>query len=331
MKIIDPSFEVIPYTDPKDALKKIEVVGRTCYKSEDKITETSCHSFVSGIIRRGHEAVLEHFTFIFELDSLGYQMLKIIENTMEDQGVKSFLRITLDNRAVVSGNIRAWRDVFKFLKQHNIQIPGFMKEFVLTNPILFPEFTADDFDENLVAAFKPLSVSDLNPGVEYMTHTDITVRLTNDRGVSHEEVRHRVASFAQESTRYCNYSKDKFDGEVTYIDILGGMCLDLKMGTLDADTYGRIYDEWYEACMDAERHYCTMIELGAPPQIARSVLNNSTKTELCMTLNVSGWIHFFNLRCSSAAHPQIRENAIPLLKYFKENISDVFNCIEVFE
>ena len=174
MKIISPSFEIITPIDSTEILKTIEKVGRTCYKSEDKITEDSCRGFVQRIIKSGHEAVIEHY--------------------------------------------------------------------------------------------------------------NVTVRLTNDRGVSHEEVRHRIASFAQESTRYCNYSKDKFGNEITYIDIKGGMELDPKVSQLDAKTFTAIYDEWVQACIDAEKHYNRMIELGATPQIARSVLNNSTKTEIAIQL-----------------------------------------------
>lgn len=329
MKIVKPGFEIIPYTEPKDALKKIEVVGRTCYKSEDKITDSSCETFVAGIIKRTHEAVLEHFAFIFEMDDKSYNILRLMLDRLEDCGFNSFLRVTYDRRPIVSGNVRAWRDIFKFCKARYTLIPCFMMDFVMANPILFPEFSEDDFDKDNVSLFKQITVGDLYEGVEYLTHTDITVRLINDRGVSHEEVRHRVASFAQESTRYCNYSKDKFGNEVTYIDLLGGMRLDPKMSSLPAEAFGAIYDEWIEACKDAEQHYNKMIELGASPQIARSVLNNSTKTEICVTLNVAGWLHFFSLRCSPAAHPQIRENAIPLLDYFKKNISDVFDSIEV--
>lgn len=158
-------------------------------------------------------------------------------------------------------------------------------------------------------------------------HYNITVRLTNDRGVSHEEVRHRIASYAQESTRYCNYNKDKFGSEVTYIDIRGGMELDPKVSKLDAAVQSQIYDEWVEACLDAEKHYNKMISLGATPQIARSVLNNSTKTEICITMNIREWRHFFKLRTAPSAHPQIREIAIPLLNEFKKKIPVIFDDI----
>ena len=217
MKVISPSFELITPIDGTEILKTLEEVGRTCYKSEDKITNDSCVDFVKRIIKSGHEAVIEHY--------------------------------------------------------------------------------------------------------------NVTVRLTNDRGVSHEEVRHRIASYAQESTRYCNYSKDKFGSEVTYIDIRGGMELDPKVRQLNAETFTAIYDEWTNACRDAETHYNKMIELGATPQIARSVLNNSTKTEICITMNLREWRHFFRLRIASAAHPQMREIAIQLLMAFKVMIPVVFDDI----
>lgn len=219
MKIISPGFEILTPIDGNEILKHIESVGRTCYKSESRITDGSCTAFVQNIIKRGHEAVIEHF--------------------------------------------------------------------------------------------------------------NITVRLTNDRGVSHEEVRHRIASYAQESTRYCNYTKDQFGNEVTYIDLRGGMELDPKVVSLNASQFEAIYHEWLEACMDAEAHYNKMMELGASPQIARSVLNNSTKTEICVTMNLREWRHFFKLRTASAAHPQMREIAIPLLQEFQKIIPVIFDDIEV--
>ena len=140
-------------------------------------------------------------------------------------------------------------------------------------------------------------------------HGSVTMRFINDRGVSHEEVRHRIASFGQESNRYCNYSKDKFDGEVTYIDIERGMELDATVSKLPFEVKLAIIHEWMVACLDAERHYMRMLELGATPQIARSVLNNSTKTELCITMNLREWRHFIRLRNDHTAHPQMREVA----------------------
>ena len=194
-----------------DELKLIEKIARTCYKSEDKITEDgeSAKKMVSALVKSGHEAMLEH----------------------------SFL----------------------------------------------------------------------------------SVRFYIDRG------------FAQESTRYVNYSKDKYGNEINVIDISPCLANDPKMTNVDSDALGAVYTEWLKAMKDAEQHYMNMIELGASPQTARSVLPNSTKTELNVSGNYREWRHFFKLRCDKAAHPQIREVAIPLLKELKEKIPIIFDDIEIDE
>ena len=156
-------------------------------------------------------------------------------------------------------------------------------------------------------------------------HASVSVLFTCDRGVTHEIVRHRVASYAQESTRYVNYSKDKFGNEIGYIDIAGGIALDTKMKDLPVETIDVIISEWHQACIDAEKHYMKMLELGATPQIARSVLNNSTKSDINVTMNLREWRHFFELRCDAPAHPQMRELVIPLLKEMSEVIPIVFD------
>lgn len=219
MKTINPHFEIITPIDEQDILKKIEAVGRTCYKSEDKITDDSCVSFAQRLIQRGHEAMIEHVS--------------------------------------------------------------------------------------------------------------VSVRVFCDRGVSHEIVRHRIASYVQESTRFCNYGNEKFGGDVTYLNIRGGMELDPKVGNLPAEKFEAIYEEWMQSCRDAEAHYIKMLELGATPQIARSVLNNSTKTEIVITMSLREWRAFFKLRTAPAAHPSMREIAIPLLKEFKSRIPVIFDDLEV--
>lgn len=160
-------------------------------------------------------------------------------------------------------------------------------------------------------------------------HSTLSVLFTCDRGVSHEMVRHRIASFAQESTRYVNYAKDKFGSEIAVIDLIDGINLDSKMRNADADTIGEIYSEWLKAMKDAEKHYMNMIELGAPPQIARSVLPNSTKTNITITANYREWRTFFKLRTANDAHPQIREVAIPLCRELQQRIPVVFDDIEL--
>lgn len=147
-------------------------------------------------------------------------------------------------------------------------------------------------------------------------HASITVKFIVDRGVSHELVRHRIASFAQESTRFCNYSKDKFGNEITVIE----PCF---------NTWDQLlYDTWKESCEWAERYYFNLLNKGASPQEARSVLPNSLKTEVVMTANLREWRHFFKLRTAQAAHPQMREVTIPLLNELKEKLPEIFEDIE---
>lgn len=148
-------------------------------------------------------------------------------------------------------------------------------------------------------------------------HISVTVKIVCDRGVSHELVRHRLASFSQESTRYCNYSKDGFDNELTFIE----PCF-WKVGT----PHGF---EWIDVMQHAEEHYLRMIKNGATPQEARTVLPNSLKTELIMTANLREWRHIFRERTQPAAHPQMREIMIPMFTKFKELIPIVFDDIEV--
>lgn len=144
-------------------------------------------------------------------------------------------------------------------------------------------------------------------------HQFVTVRVICDRGVSHEIVRHRLAAYTQESTRYCNYTKGKFGRELTVIE----PCF----WTQDDEKY----QVWKRTIEQIEAGYNKLIELGATPQEARTVLPNSLKTEIVMTMDLREWRHFFTLRTSKAAHPQMREVAIPLLKEFQKLIPVVFD------
>ena len=207
MKIINASTEILtPITG--DELRQIEYAGRTCYKSEDKITDDTAKKFVENLIKRGHEAMLEH--------------------------------------------------------------------------------------------------------------SSLSVKFICDRGVSHELVRHRMASFAQESTRYCNYSQDKFGKELIFIKPKF-----FKEGT---DSY----KYWENAMADAEICYFSMLDFGCTPQEARSVLPNSIKTEVVMTANYREWRHFFWLRAArktGPAHPQMEELTVPLLYEVSGLIPVVFDDI----
>ena len=154
-------------------------------------------------------------------------------------------------------------------------------------------------------------------------HSSLSVKFVVDRGVSHELVRHRIASFAQESTRYCNYSKDKFGNEIT---VILPCFFDTGMGILSNSL---VYQEWKSACECAEERYFNLLKMGATPQQARTVLPNSLKTEITITANYREWRNFFKLRTAEPAHPQMREITIPLLKELKTLIPIIFDDIEV--
>ena len=208
MKVINASVQEIKQAPGISGIyQHIEKCGRTCYKSEDKITDGSAEKFVRNILKRGHEAVIEH--------------------------------------------------------------------------------------------------------------ASLTVRFTCDRGVSHEIVRHRLAAYCQESTRYCNYSKDGFGGEITVIKPMSFDCSDSP------------YRIWKRSCENAETAYFDLLNEGCTPQEARSVLPNSLKTEVVMTADMREWRHFIRLRCAPAAHPDMRVVAGLLYDLLKSTYPVFFEDIEV--
>ena len=206
MKIIEPSVELVDDFDAVAIMKKIERAGRVCYKSEGNIKDDSAEKFIRGIIKRGHESVIEH--------------------------------------AIIS---------FKIIC---------------------------------------------------------------DRGVTHELVRHRLASYSQESTRYCDYSAGKFGGELTFIK----------------PCFWRDDDEnfllWKETMARLEEIYLTMRKNNARPEEARSILPNSLKTEIFVTMNLREWRHFLKLRTAKAAHPQMRQVALKMLAILSEKLPAIFGDIE---
>lgn len=297
MNIIKPSFEIITEQDP---LKKIELCGRVCYKSEDKMTDDSAKKFVENLIKRGHESVLEHAEIIIKCEPADFEQISELCELFEYRyGVKMLLRMTKRNRSeryIISGNVRMWRDFMREICAVYGKGNMFVRPLSLFRGILFDDVMTMDTTPQTTAEI--ITAEQLEKGIETEVHRTETVRFIVDRGVSHEIVRHRMASFSQESTRYCNYS-----GEVTFI----------------APPFACY--EWVKAMEFAEKSYNAMIDKGMKPQEARSVLPNSVKTELIMTTNVANWKHFFELRTAAAAHPQMREIAIPLYEEMKERLN----------
>lgn len=315
MKIIQPNVEFIPMpTDKASLLKHIERCGRVCYKSEDKITEGSAEQFIAGIIKRGHEAVLEHGAIILHIEECAWNSIQDSIQDMEaDTDFRSYLSFTGDYfRHLVSGNIRAWRDfMFAYKGEYN-SIPGFCSYLTSNYPELFPEFRGAVLNAIGLARVAELQVSDLITENEKLHHQYQTLLFTCDRGVSHELVRHRPYSFCQESTRYCNYGKDGFGNEITVIE----PCY------LVPHTPG--YRLWRHSCEVSEATYLEMLAHGFVPQEARAVLPSSLKTELMMTAHMGEWRHVTKLRCAPAAHPQARQVMMMGLRSMHHHFPDMF-------
>ena len=199
---------------------------------------------------------------------------------------------------------------------HYTMIPDFFKDFIHANPVLFPESQEATFVRCNTGEIHPIHIDDLKTENEFLTHADVTVRFVVDRGISHELVRHRPASFAQESTRYCNYGADKFGGQITFI-------------IPEFFQYGSpAWKVWKNSMERCEADYLTLINMGVSPEKARGVLGTSLKTEVIMTANCAEWKHFFGLRACNVtgkAHPQMLEVAQPLLDEFKKTISVIFD------
>jgi len=173
--------------------------------------------------------------------------------------------------------------------------------------------------EDMIAADSHIRFAKMIVGREHFSvieHVNVTVKFVTNRGVTHELVRHRTASYSQESTRYCNYAKGKFDGEIAVID----------QRDLFADPAH--YKLWKDAMAEAERAYMDLIEHGVSPQVARGVLPTDLKTEIIVTANLREWRHILELRTSEAAHPNIRALMKGLLADFKQKIPVIFDDIE---
>lgn len=311
MRIVAPSVEILrtgletEFITPEQFIEK---VGRTCYKSEDKITDDSAAKFVAGLIKRGHGAMIEHWNMIFQVNPYWYEeiladrdILMHNRNIELEKPLGNYIRFTdqvIDDgeeRCIISGNMRAWRNYADACVKGFGFIPRYLHGIIRCNPLFFPEYK-DWVPANIVNDIMiPISASELVGDKERGVHMNVTVKFICDRGVSHEIVRHRVASFAQESTRYCNYAWDKFGNEITVVR---------PSWCSEGD---KLYDIWRGGCIENEETYFAMVNEGAAPQEARSVLPNSLKTEVIVTMNLNGWDHFFSLRSAPDAQPDMRE------------------------
>ena len=272
MKLIDSSVEILPQGEGLlGVYQQIERAGRTCYKSEDKITEDSSKTFVDMLINRGHTSPLEHGTIYLKCPFSVY--LKYVSNPY------SKAEISLGNNGVLP-TITWLDDELGELPEEQ------MSYYVTTNARVLHD---NDWMDDLQYLCKP---------TPYHKHRT-TVRFVLSIGIANEFVRHRVFSFCQESSRYCNYCKSKFGNELTFIKPYwyGPEGTTSQMNTFE------------QAMLSAEKYYMVGIENNLTAQQAREILPKATKTELVMTGFDDDWAKFFDLRCSVAAHPDARKLA----------------------
>lgn len=336
MKIIEPAVELISQED--HPYKIIEKIGRLCYKSEDKIGSGTDKKFVKALSSRQHNAMLEHGYVFMTIDDKFRSELYTLPGY-----VKKFINIGdshVGAPTLVTGSMRAWKELLaentqnlKWTTDRPILWYGLRKYLQSTYPEIFGEV-----DPNVELGKKD---EKLNKEIEYGDHfivyswTEIferrndsvyaedirrclpfTLLLTTDRGVTHELVRHRPCSFAQESTRYCNYANGKFGREITVI----------KPWFADDPDKKNIYDIWKNTCEVCEKAYIDMVELDATPGEARQVLPNSTKAEIVMTATMEEWDHILDLRyygktgAPHAAMQQLMNIAAPVLNIASEGL-----------
>lgn len=300
MKIVNQSAQLLV---PESPMKHIERIGRICYKSEDKVGDGTDRKFVKMLFDHDHHAMLEHYRFIMQVNPTIYELLEAVEHphvqmthcTIENQdryvismNARALINLVEDSKAEHHGVLpMAVRSVREELIGHIIREYDCCELFGIPREFTYILSTGVDFIENSPYAM----TTD-----EWYVHGWASVHMITDRGISHEIVRHRKeTSFAQESTRYCNYSKDKFGNEITVIN----------QGLEDSAQI-----TWTSAMLKCEKCYFKLLEYGATPQMARSVLPTCLKTEIVMTAPIFEWEHFFNLRMRGMAgtpHPLIKE------------------------
>lgn len=334
MKIVKPSVELLHTgyeTDPMTPEQLIEKVGRTCYKSEDRISAASAVTFVGNLIKRTHEAMIEHYSPIFwaEVETYeefvdNWEMLMHNGNLKMEDRLRPFLRFTdwttEDGvpRCIISGNMRAWRDYAKACMEAFGFLPAYLHAPIKLFPTFFPEYADWDPMVDPCDILHQIGVDQLVGDLEHGVHHDVTAKFICDRGVTHEMVRHRTSSFAQESTRYCNYSLGKFDGSISVVE-------PAFITHARTQCKQEIIDIWTAANERDEQDYNRLIELGCTPQEARSILPTDLKAEIIMTTNLYGWKHFIDLRCAPDAHPDMRVSAIQLLDELEEKVYSRIN------
>lgn len=300
MKFVKPSATLIQEENP---FIKIERVGRLCYKSDSEYTEETGKKFFSTLTARGHTAMVEHANFLFEINERAYPYYNSFR----------YLNCTKagacgSERYLVSGNLRAINEITlvgSSRKDYVNNIDPLQMELAeKVSPLLcYQDKNLSDIKRTSYHSYrvKLVSLSDYTDLTEeeILAHKYYTIHFICDRGVSMELIRHRPCSFAQESTRYCNYSKDKYGNELTFIEPFW-----LKESSREAQA------AFYQSLEKDEDSYLRLLNNGWSPERARAVLPNVLKTEIVVTANLNEWNHIFDLRYfekTGKAHPQMKE------------------------
>ncbi len=302
MKIIEPFFQIQDELDSATVAMRLEACGRVCYKSEDKITDDSAIPFVAKIAAHGHNSVLEMAVLSFRVTC----RLQRIQELLDCQP-KHLVIDKLPEGALLTGSMRALKELY--LSQPGNQLTNdLLLVLGQSFPYLFEQILDPQQvlprDESIKITKLSLSEVDALPENLRLRHRFVSVKFIVNRAVTHELVRHRLCSFLQESQRYCRYSEDKFDNQVTFIKPMF-----FKEESLE-------FQLWQEAMEQAEATYLKLLQT-VSPQAARTVLPNSCKTEIIVFCNLVEWRHIFALRTSSAAEPSMREIMIPLQQEMK--------------
>ena len=312
MKIVKPSVEFMKHDC--ELYEFIEKVGRVCYKSEDKIGEGTAEKFVNGLAKNNHWAILEHEYLYFYVADYNDMINFISRFIVPDGNSYSITKYLNISDFYISGSVRAWKEFFdnvhKISQVYEIgyDIYAWMHDEVnKLYPILFPLYNDWTYKWEEDYLIKTLNrVEFVNHVIEHYTHPETvfhkclpyTLKLTVDRGIMAEITRHRDASFAVTSTRFCNYSHGKFGREITVIE----------PSFFPKDSVE--YKVWKIHCEDCERSYMTLTDNGAKPEEARSILPNSLMTEVIITANEKEWQHILDLRwhgVTGRPHPQMEE------------------------
>ena len=313
MKIVPPSYEVLDHLDRQSLAVRIELCGRICYKSEDRIDQDSAVPFVSKMAEHGHNSVLEMGVVTLEMTCAD-----------EDQIAEFFLLrpryLHIDREAsklLVTGSIRSFRELLKFHPENAVvrTACAFLNE---RHPYFFKGVLPEGglqlaaSDSFITVRKVELDEIDQLPPDSLEKHRYIAVKFIINRAVTHELVRHRPCSFLQESQRYCRYSADKFGSEVSFIQPM--------FFAEESPEYAL----WKKAMVETEQLYFKLLETSTP-QAARTVLPNSCKTELIVYTNLKEWRHIFSQRTTKAAEPSMREVMIPLQEDFQQRFSGIFS------